>query len=114
MRSLLTALGIIIGIASVITMVSLGEGAQASIASNLSGLGTQVVSVSPGQQIQGGVDRGSAMLTTTDAEALLRDQQVIRAVGRAHLHPPCRRHSFGSWASIASAPSPYRRRAITR
>ncbi len=80
MRSLLTTLGIIIGIASVITMVALGEGAQASISERLSGLGTQVVTVSPGQQIQGGVDRGNARLTAVDAEALLRAPQAIRAV----------------------------------
>jgi putative ABC transport system permease protein len=80
MRSLLTTLGIIIGIASVITMVALGEGAQQSISERLSGLGTQVVTVSPGQQIQGGVDRGAARLTAADAEALLVNPQNIRAV----------------------------------
>jgi putative ABC transport system permease protein len=80
MRSLLTTLGIIIGIASVITMVALGEGAQQSIAERLSGLGTQVVTVAPGQQMQGGVDRGNAKLTAADAQALMRDPQAIRAV----------------------------------
>ncbi|MEX2583700.1 MAG: ABC transporter permease [Gemmatimonadota bacterium] len=80
MRSLLTMLGIIIGIASVITMVALGEGAQVSVSEQMSGLGTSVLTVSPGQQRQSGVDRGDARLTPDDAEALLREPQAIRAV----------------------------------
>jgi putative ABC transport system permease protein len=80
MRSLLTTLGIIIGIASVITMVALGEGAQQQISERMSGLGTSVVTVTPGQQMQGGVDRGDAELTPADAEALLQDPRAIRAV----------------------------------
>ncbi|HEX2189351.1 MAG TPA: ABC transporter permease [Longimicrobiaceae bacterium] len=70
MRSFLTMLGIIIGIAAVITMVALGEGAQRSVQERLQGLGTNVLTVRPGQQMSGGVDRGDAELTTDDAEAL--------------------------------------------
>ncbi len=70
MRSFLTMLGIIIGIAAVITMVALGEGAQRSVQERLQGLGTNVLTVRPGQQFSGGVDRGDAQLTTDDAEAL--------------------------------------------
>ncbi|MEW5930858.1 MAG: ABC transporter permease [Gemmatimonadota bacterium] len=70
MRSFLTMLGIIIGIAAVITMVALGEGAQRSVQERLQGLGTNVLTVRPGQQFAGGVDRGDAQLTTDDAEAL--------------------------------------------
>ena len=80
MRSLLTTLGIIIGIASVIAMVALGEGAQQSVSQQLSGLGTTVVTVTPGAQRQNGVDRGDARLTIDDAEALLQDPRAIRAV----------------------------------
>ena len=80
LRSLLTMLGVIIGIASVITMVALGEGAQQSVESRLQTLGTNVLTVRPGQAFAGGVDRGSARLTTDDAEALARAPRAIAAV----------------------------------
>jgi putative ABC transport system permease protein len=71
LRSFLTTLGIIIGIGAVITMVALGEGAQRSIESQLQSLGTNVLTIRPGQQFFGGLDRGSGTrLSTKDAEAL--------------------------------------------
>ena len=71
MRSMLTMLGIVIGIAAVITMVALGEGAQRSVSERLQQLGTNILSVNPGQQMFGGVDRGAgAPLLVQDAEAL--------------------------------------------
>ncbi len=70
LRSFLTMLGIIIGIAAVITMVALGEGAQRQVEERLQGLGTNVLTVRPGQHFRGGIDRGSAPLTTEDADAL--------------------------------------------
>jgi putative ABC transport system permease protein len=72
LRSFLTMLGIIIGIAAVITMVALGEGAQRSVQEQIRRMGTNVLTVRPGQEVFGGVDRGDAKLTTDDAEALLR------------------------------------------
>ncbi|HET9441339.1 MAG TPA: ABC transporter permease [Longimicrobiales bacterium] len=79
MRSMLTMLGIVIGIAAVITMVALGEGAQRSVQARLQALGTNVLSVNPGQQMFGGVDRGAgAPLLVQDAEALLRDPRAIK------------------------------------
>jgi putative ABC transport system permease protein len=81
MRSMLTMLGIVIGIAAVITMVALGEGAQRSVQERLQALGTNVLSVNPGQQMFGGVDRGTgAPLIVQDAEALLRDPVNIKNV----------------------------------
>ena len=81
MRSMLTMLGIVIGIAAVITMVALGEGAQRSVQDRLQALGTNVLTVNPGQQMFGGVDRGeSVRLTVDDASALLREPRAIKAV----------------------------------
>ena len=60
LRSFLTMLGIIIGIAAVITMVALGEGAQRAVQARLQGLGVNVLTVRPGQEFFGGVDRGDA------------------------------------------------------
>jgi len=70
LRSLLTALGIIIGIGAVITMVALGEGAQRSIEQRLSSLGANLLTIRPGQAFFGGLSRGQARLTIDDAEAL--------------------------------------------
>jgi putative ABC transport system permease protein len=80
LRSFLTALGIIIGIAAVITMVALGEGAQRMVQERLQGLGTNVLTVRPGQEMFGGVDRGDARLTPDDAEALLVAPETILRV----------------------------------
>jgi putative ABC transport system permease protein len=71
MRSILTTLGIIIGVAAVISMVSLGEGASQEIQQRIEGMGTNVLSVSPlRQRGMGGVASGSARLYVEDAEAL--------------------------------------------
>src|SRR4028119_749747 len=80
LRSFLTSLGIIIGIASVITMVALGEGAQRTVQERLQGLGTNVLSVRPGQEMFGGVGRGDAKLTIDDAQALLENPEAILRV----------------------------------
>jgi putative ABC transport system permease protein len=80
LRSFLTMLGIIIGIAAVITMVALGEGAQRSVQERIAGLGTNVLTVRPGQQFFGGVDRGSARLTSSDAVAIQNEALNVKAV----------------------------------
>ena len=64
MRSLLTMLGIIIGVGSVIVMVAVGEGAQAKVESQISSLGTNLVIVRPGTSQAGGVSRGAGSLST--------------------------------------------------
>ena len=80
LRSILTMLGIVIGIAAVITMVALGEGAQRSVQERLQGLGTNVLTVSPGQQFMGGVDRGENRLTVDQVRALTNNPRAIKAV----------------------------------
>jgi len=80
LRSFLTALGIIIGISAVIAMVALGEGAQRMVQERLQGLGTNVLTVRPGQELFGGVDRGDARLTPVDAQALAANPRAILRV----------------------------------
>lgn len=82
-RSGLTILGIVIGIASVITMVSIGEGAQNSIASSIQSIGSNLIVVRPGAQRSGGLSGGSGSsqtLTADDATALQMELQNIEAV----------------------------------
>jgi len=73
LRAALTILGILVGVAAVIGMVSVGEGAQASIANTLQGLGTNLVLVSPGGTSSGlvrGAAGGATTLTLDDLTAL--------------------------------------------
>lgn len=82
-RSGLTILGIVIGIASVITMVSIGQGAQNSIAERIQSIGSNLIVISPGAQSGGGFNqgRGSAQtLKTDDADAIKSEIQNIKAV----------------------------------
>jgi putative ABC transport system permease protein len=73
LRSMLTVLGIVIGVAAVIAMLSIGRGAQASITSRIESMGTNLIYVTPGSTNQSGVQSsaGSAgTLTLDDADAL--------------------------------------------
>jgi putative ABC transport system permease protein len=73
LRSVLTVLGIVIGVAAVIAMLSIGRGAQASITSRIESMGTNLIYITPGSTNQSGVQSaaGSAgTLTLDDADAL--------------------------------------------
>ena len=81
-RSGLTMLGIVIGIASVIAMLSIGQGAKASIESNIQSIGSNLLLVSPGAQRGAGsfvsAGRGSAQtLTIEDADAIATVQGAM-------------------------------------
>src|SRR3982074_1639370 len=72
-RSILTTLGIIIGVAAVIAIVALGEGASASVSSQLAGLGTNLLTIQSGSSSQGGARTGAGSATTlkaSDADAI--------------------------------------------
>jgi putative ABC transport system permease protein len=70
LRSALTTLGIVIGIAAVMTMVALGEGAQQRVQEGINRLGTTVLTIRPGQQMMHGVSRGDTQMSIEDAVAL--------------------------------------------
>ena len=71
MRSFLTALGIIIGIAAVITMLAIGQGSKASIKANIAEMGSNMIMISPGADMRGGVRLdASAMETLKQADYL--------------------------------------------
>jgi putative ABC transport system permease protein len=76
MRSMLTMLGIIIGVAAVITMVAMGAGAQREVDTQIAALGTNVLMVMPGSFRDRGVRMGAGsrvMLTEDDAHAIKRE-----------------------------------------
>jgi putative ABC transport system permease protein len=85
-RSSLTILGIIIGIASVITMVAIGQGAQNSIAARIESIGSNLILVMPGAQRIGGINQGggsSQSLTLEDAAAIKSQLTDVKAVAPA-------------------------------
>ena len=88
LRAFLTMLGIIIGVASVITMVAIGEGSKASIRSQLSGMGSNMINIRPSsnQTVGGGARIGASGLQTLKIEDVnaIRDQaNFITAVSPA-------------------------------
>jgi len=83
MRSVLTMLGIIIGVAAVITMVSIGQGADAAVQKQIQSLGTNLLMVIPGATTSGGVRSGwggVSTLTTADAIAIKKDCPAVADV----------------------------------
>ena len=82
-RSLLTMLGIIIGVASVITMLAIGQGSKDSIQSQIKNLGTNVIMIFPGAQNRGGVNLdigASQKLNLDDVKALQTRSSHIKYV----------------------------------
>jgi len=72
-RTFLTMLGMIIGVASVITMLAIGQGSRESIQSKVSGMGTNLIMISPASQMAGGVrmdNSSSQNITMDDVEAI--------------------------------------------
>ena len=83
MRSILTTLGIIIGVAAVIVMVAIGSGASARIQSQISSLGTDMLMISPGVSRNSGVSMGAGSynrLSLDDAEKIKDQAGLIEAV----------------------------------
>jgi putative ABC transport system permease protein len=83
MRSLLTSLGIIIGVSAVIVMVAIGEGSQKRIEQQIAGLGTNIITVFPASMRMGGVSQGagsSNRLTLEDAANLAKEMTLAAAV----------------------------------
>ena len=83
MRSILTALGIIIGVGAVITMVSIGNGAKAQVEAQVASLGQNLITVFPGSFSMGGMRSGfgfSPTLTPEDADAIAADVQDIDGI----------------------------------
>ena len=83
LRSVLTALGIIIGVAAVIAMVSIGNGAKSQVEAQIASLGENIVTVLPGSTSRGGASfgrGGSSTLTPEDAQAILNEVYGVVAV----------------------------------
>jgi putative ABC transport system permease protein len=83
MRSFLTMLGIIIGVASVITMLAIGQGSKKSIQDQISSMGSNMLFVMPSSMRMGGVQQGSSssqQLTMNDVTAIKTECDAVIAV----------------------------------
>jgi putative ABC transport system permease protein len=83
MRTMLTMLGIVIGVAAVIVMVALGNGARQKIESSINSLGTNVIMIMPTPGTRGGASQGAgsfSQLTVADADKIKREATLVAAV----------------------------------
>jgi putative ABC transport system permease protein len=100
MRTFLTMLGIVIGVAAVIVMVAVGYGAQANIQKQIGALGTNMIMIMPGASSAGGVNQGAATfnrLTPADAEKLQRESLLLAAVSPVVFTNAQSISQFGNW-----------------
>src|ERR1044071_5221729 len=85
LRSLLTMLGVIIGVAAVIVAIAIGQGSKAAVAESMQKMGTNVLTIMPGQVKRGGVNFGfgsKSNIKLEEADAILRNCPSI-----AHVSP---------------------------
>jgi putative ABC transport system permease protein len=83
LRSLLTVLGVVIGVCAVITMVNIGSGAQVAIETAISGLGTNMIIIFPGSMTKGGMRTGFGTVTSlvdSDAQAISDECPAVQLV----------------------------------
>ncbi len=79
LRSTLTTLGIVIGVAAVIALVTLGQGATERVTADISNMGVNMIIVSPGAMRRGGASVGAGPMTQADAIAIEREVPVVLA-----------------------------------
>ncbi len=109
LRAFLTMLGIIIGVGAVIAMVAIGEGAKSTIRAQIAALGTNVLIVLPGSNVQGGVRAGFGNVNTlvdADAKAMARELPSV-----AYVSPVLRRQEQVvagnlNWGTLAQGVAP--------
>jgi putative ABC transport system permease protein len=108
LRTFLTMLGIIIGVAAVIAMLAVGDGARTSVESSIASLGTNVINVYPGGQRGAGGARGeagsSSRFTEEDVEALRKEVPEVRYVTPVARSSAQLKHGGQNWrASVWGA-----------
>jgi putative ABC transport system permease protein len=109
LRSALTILGIVIGVAAVITTVGIGQGASRAIQDQIRGLGNNLVIVVPGTRRAGGAHSGwggAATLTIQDARAIEREVVSIDGVAPMRVGPVQVVYGNANWATTAQATTP--------
>jgi len=80
MRSVLTILGIVIGVAAVIVMVTIGGGATVQVKQQIASMGSNLLMVTPGKRLGPGQSTGSIPFKESDASAIAREVNAVKAV----------------------------------
>ena len=96
LRAFLTMLGIIIGVASVITMLAIGQGSKKSIQQQISEMGSNMIMIHPGADMRGGVRQDPSAMQTlklADYEALRDETSFLSAIRATH----CRKQQLPSF-----------------
>ena len=109
LRSALTMLGVFIGVAALIAMVAVGDGASAAVKKQLESLGTNMVVVQPGATTAGGVRAGAgsaSTLTVTDAQTILRDDPAVPQVGYLTRQAAQVQYGDQNWSTAIQGVSP--------
>jgi len=109
LRAVLTMLGIIIGVGAVIAMVAIGEGAKATIRSQIASLGTNVLVVLPGTLNQGGVRGGSGGVNTLvdgDAKAMMSEIPSVTFASPVMRRPEQIIAGNLNWGTLTSGVAP--------
>jgi macrolide transport system ATP-binding/permease protein len=109
LRSALTMLGVFIGVAALIAMVAVGDGASAAVKKQLESLGTNMLVIQPGATTAGGVRAGAgsaSTLTVTDADNLLRDDPAIAKVGYLTRQTAQVEYGDQNWSTAIQGVSP--------
>ncbi len=109
MRSALTMLGVFIGVAALIAMVAVGQGANEAVLKQIQSLGTNLLVVVPGATTMGGVRGGlgsASTLTVTDAEALRREASAVASVSYLIRQSGQIQYSNQNWTTNIQGVSP--------
>jgi putative ABC transport system permease protein len=109
LRAFLTMLGIIIGVGAVIAMVAIGEGAKATIRSQIASLGTNVLIIMPGTSVQGGVRTGVGGVNTLvdgDAKAMMRELPAVAFASPALRRPEQVVAGNLNWSTLTQGVAP--------
>src|SRR5439155_22864426 len=109
LRASLTMLGVFIGVAALIAMVAVGQGANEAVAKQIASLGTNLLVVMPGATTVGGVRAGSgsaSTLTVADALAIRCDDAAVAQIG--YLDRQMRQVEYGNqnWNTVIQGVSP--------
>ena len=103
LRSFLTVLGIVIGVAAVVTMVTLGKGATAAVAEQISSLGTNILQIRPGQGFgRGGGGQQAPDFAMADVEAIQEQIPGVRAVAPQAQASVLAVHNAANWQTTVN------------
>jgi macrolide transport system ATP-binding/permease protein len=109
LRSALTMLGVFIGVAALIAMVAVGQGANAAVAKQIASLGTNLLVVQPGATTASGVRAGSgsaSTLTVTDAQTIRREDGAVAQVGYFNRQMGQVQYTNQNWTTLIQGVSP--------